>query len=198
QIQTKQGPIGTAVAEALETYHGNVKGVTVTTMADVAEARDAALAFNGPKPSGSLPPAPAGELPIEGPSVGPASATGKLNLSEVVGHPATGLIVTAILKNFTQPIAEKIVNEVSTYETNRMLADVGAPPMTAEEASKLTPQHQAFVNATLAGMPPGADIGMAGLSILAAGITDVIAKPWMTEFYQQYKTPADFFRIYGQ
>ena len=112
---------------------------------------------------------------------------------EIATHPATGFVVTTILKEFTQPIAEKIVDEVVTYETNRMVKEVGGQPMTVEEASKLVPEHRAVINSLLAAAPPGEDIGLATFSLFAAAVSDVIAKPWITEFYKQYPTPADFF-----
>ena len=199
QIKAGTGKLGTAVAAAVEANATNVKGVTVTTLADLAEARDAANSFSPPEPSpASTPESPAGQLPVEPENV-TAAAEGKFSLAGVLGHPATGLVVTAVLKKFTQPIAENIINEVSAYETNRMLADFGAPPMTADEVSKLAPQHEAFTKAAFAAMPPVIDIGAAATSsVFSAFITDIIARPWITEFYKQYPTTIDAMRIWGQ
>jgi RHS repeat-associated protein len=137
--------------------------------------------------------------PVEAPvSIG-SKTSGMAMLGEVATHPATGFIVGSVLKHFTQPISMKIVNEVGTYETNRMLADFGGPPMTADESSKLAPQHQAFVESTFAAMPPVIDIGAAAVSsVYSAVVTDLIARPWITEFYKQYPTTIDAMRIWGQ
>jgi RHS repeat-associated core domain len=137
--------------------------------------------------------------PVEAPvSIGNKTSRTAM-IGEVAAHPATGFIVESILKNFTQPIAMKIVNEVGTYETNRMLGDLGRPPMTADEVSNLAPQHEAFVESTFAAMPPVIDIGAAAASsIYSAFVTDIIARPWITEFYKQYPTTIDALRIWGQ
>jgi hypothetical protein len=118
----------------------------------------------------------------------------------VVESPVTGFVLTMVAKQFTQPIAEDIVNRFTAAATNSMLKEVGGQPVTPDEMGRDKSGQRSGITALLTVAPPGIDIG---ISTLAGAITytfsEAMWKPVMVEYVRQYPTTFDFVtKVYGQ
>jgi RHS repeat-associated protein len=165
QIRTRQGVVGTAVAAALK-QNPNVKGVSVTTLADVARARDAANRF---KPRTNT----TGNADI---ILGLADTL----LTPVVGE-TVGKLVPSSMKEGASTLASTVVSAGiawvglvgvdSAVATARLLAASVHPQVGVAVASAAEAATVAFEAATLgeiAAAGVGA-VGVAAVAVVAAG-----------------------------